>query len=344
MDPPKPYLPSRRELAAALARLPSAGATAAQLDEWIAPPPPTLMLDPKPSIEAMAAVPPRPGPAALPPPLVGSPARYREMARQEMARQEMARQEMAHLALAAEASARRMALEIESSTWSTVGRSLPSTAASLDALYASYLSPRTPPTLLGLRPSLSTRIDDLRAHALAHPQVGALAPLSSDEPLATAGRLAARSAALALSGPRPPSLATSHALARAQAQARIGASAAPSAEPYDAWRSPPRGPAPFPAPRAAAALATPALPPRVPKLRHKPPRAFPVVLFDVVSCDGLSDIVSWLPHGRGFLVHDKRRFEREVLPRHFDGAKFTSFTRRLKRWNFVRVPRGKELG
>lgn len=33
-----------------------------------------------------------------------------------------------------------------------------------------------------------------------------------------------------------------------------------------------------------------------------------------------------------------------ILDRHFAGAKFTSFTRRLKRWNFVRVPRGPELG
>lgn len=33
-----------------------------------------------------------------------------------------------------------------------------------------------------------------------------------------------------------------------------------------------------------------------------------------------------------------------VLSHYFDSAKFTSFTRRLKRWNFKRVPRGPELG
>ena len=55
-------------------------------------------------------------------------------------------------------------------------------------------------------------------------------------------------------------------------------------------------------------------------------------------------IISWLPHGRGFSIHDKQRFATEILPYHFEGAKFTSFTRRLKRWNFERVSRGPEMG
>ena len=49
-------------------------------------------------------------------------------------------------------------------------------------------------------------------------------------------------------------------------------------------------------------------------------------------------------HGRGFVIHDRNRFTNLVLMRFFDGAKFTSFTRRLKRWRFVRIPRGPELG
>ena len=55
-------------------------------------------------------------------------------------------------------------------------------------------------------------------------------------------------------------------------------------------------------------------------------------------------IISWLPHGKGFSIHDKQRFATEILPYHFEGAKFTSFTRRLKRWNFERVSRGPEMG
>jgi len=71
---------------------------------------------------------------------------------------------------------------------------------------------------------------------------------------------------------------------------------------------------------------------------------FPETLMEVISSGAYSDVVSWLPHGRGFVVLNKQFFERDVLPLHFDGAKYTSFTRRLKRWSFERVPRGPELG
>ena len=71
---------------------------------------------------------------------------------------------------------------------------------------------------------------------------------------------------------------------------------------------------------------------------------FPETLFDVLSRKEYGHIISWLPHGRGFVIHDKNRFADMILPRYFDGAKYTSFTRRLKRWNFARVSRGPELG
>lgn len=73
-------------------------------------------------------------------------------------------------------------------------------------------------------------------------------------------------------------------------------------------------------------------------------KTFPETLFDIVSHEDHSHIVSWLPHGKGFVIHDKRRFASLILPRYFDGAKFTSFTRRLKRWSFRRISRGPELG
>lgn len=47
------------------------------------------------------------------------------------------------------------------------------------------------------------------------------------------------------------------------------------------------------------------------------------------------DIISWLPHGRGFIIRDKRRLADEVLPKYFKESKYTSFTRRLNRWNFT---------
>eukprot|EP00558_Chaetoceros_sp_UNC1202_P009149 CAMPEP_0197235814 /NCGR_PEP_ID=MMETSP1429-20130617/3149_1 /TAXON_ID=49237 /ORGANISM="Chaetoceros sp., Strain UNC1202" /LENGTH=336 /DNA_ID=CAMNT_0042694505 /DNA_START=192 /DNA_END=1202 /DNA_ORIENTATION=+ len=50
----------------------------------------------------------------------------------------------------------------------------------------------------------------------------------------------------------------------------------------------------------------------------------------------ISEIISWLPHGHGFIVCDKERFEKEVLPVYFKKkSQYTSFTRRLNRWNFT---------
>ena len=88
---------------------------------------------------------------------------------------------------------------------------------------------------------------------------------------------------------------------------------------------------------AAAKNGTPAATPRS--------KNFPEMLFDVISAEEEHGrIVSWLPHGKGFIIHDKDLFASLILPRYFDGAMFKSFTRRLKRWNFTCVSRGPELG
>jgi HSF-type DNA-binding len=65
---------------------------------------------------------------------------------------------------------------------------------------------------------------------------------------------------------------------------------------------------------------------------------------DILSNDAYEPIVSWLPSGQGFLIHKKKAFATEVLPKHFKAAKFTSFTRKLNRWGFNRAPRGPETG
>ena len=72
---------------------------------------------------------------------------------------------------------------------------------------------------------------------------------------------------------------------------------------------------------------------------------FPEILYEIISNEKDNHaVISWLPHGKGFVIHDKKVFSEKILPDHFDGAKYTSFTRRLKRWNFERVPRGPEMG
>jgi HSF-type DNA-binding len=57
------------------------------------------------------------------------------------------------------------------------------------------------------------------------------------------------------------------------------------------------------------------------------------------------EMMAWLPHGRAFAIYRKREFASEVLPKYFlKAAKYSSFTRKLNRWGFVRVTRGPETG
>jgi len=72
---------------------------------------------------------------------------------------------------------------------------------------------------------------------------------------------------------------------------------------------------------------------------------FPAFLHDVVS-DEKFDSIFWLSCGTRFVISDREKFSKTVLNQ-FGGrgqAKFTSFTRRLKRWDFRRVPSGREMG
>jgi hypothetical protein len=65
---------------------------------------------------------------------------------------------------------------------------------------------------------------------------------------------------------------------------------------------------------------------------------------DILSEEGQAETISWLPHGNGFIIHKKKTFANEILPKYFKASKFTSFTRKLNRWGFSRVPRGPETG
>lgn len=73
-------------------------------------------------------------------------------------------------------------------------------------------------------------------------------------------------------------------------------------------------------------------------------RSFPSKLFRVVSDEANIDIIQWLPGGRAFIIYDKKRFATNILPHYFKQSQFSSFTRKLSRWNFVRVNRGPLMG
>jgi HSF-type DNA-binding len=65
---------------------------------------------------------------------------------------------------------------------------------------------------------------------------------------------------------------------------------------------------------------------------------------DILANEENADIISWLPHGFGFVIHKKKVFASDILPYHFKASKFTSFTRKLNRWGFSRMARGPETG
>lgn len=63
---------------------------------------------------------------------------------------------------------------------------------------------------------------------------------------------------------------------------------------------------------------------------------FPLKLMAILDNEEeFSSVITWLPHGRGFTIRDKGKFEKEILPTHFKQTKYTSFTRRLNRWSFT---------
>ena len=69
---------------------------------------------------------------------------------------------------------------------------------------------------------------------------------------------------------------------------------------------------------------------------------FPVKLFNMLEHIDLNEpelakIISWQPHGRAFVAHDVKRFEKEVLPRFFDQKYWASFRRQLNLWGFRRL-------
>jgi hypothetical protein len=72
---------------------------------------------------------------------------------------------------------------------------------------------------------------------------------------------------------------------------------------------------------------------------------FPQRLMSILSDERNTDAICWLPHGRAFIIRNRKLFGEMVMPKFFPRkSKYSSFTRKLNRWNFVRVSSGPELG
>ncbi|GKY93709.1 hypothetical protein MPSEU_000338100 [Mayamaea pseudoterrestris] len=68
--------------------------------------------------------------------------------------------------------------------------------------------------------------------------------------------------------------------------------------------------------------------------------AFPLRLqriLDKLEADGETDVMSWLPHGRAFIVRDVNRFVNELSPVHFNQSRYASFQRQLHMYGFSRI-------
>lgn len=67
-------------------------------------------------------------------------------------------------------------------------------------------------------------------------------------------------------------------------------------------------------------------------------------MLDKLEADGHVEVVSWLPHGRAFMVHDPDRFVTELMPVYFNQTKYSSFQRQLHMYNFCRITTGRDKG
>jgi hypothetical protein len=59
---------------------------------------------------------------------------------------------------------------------------------------------------------------------------------------------------------------------------------------------------------------------------------------------GHSAVVSWLPGGKAFKVHNKEDFCDELMPAFFNSSKYKTFQRSLNLWGFKSVSRGPDKG
>jgi len=72
------------------------------------------------------------------------------------------------------------------------------------------------------------------------------------------------------------------------------------------------------------------------KWTHK--QRFPNALLDMLSNPQFASIVSWIPNGRAFTIHDESKFTSLILPKYFPRITvFRSFVRKLNRWGFHSV-------
>lgn len=67
------------------------------------------------------------------------------------------------------------------------------------------------------------------------------------------------------------------------------------------------------------------------------PASFPVKLHAILTREELTDIITWMPHGRSFKILNIREFELRVLPVYFKSSRVSSFLQEAWEWGFHKV-------
>ncbi|KAL3915120.1 MAG: hypothetical protein SGILL_005797, partial [Bacillariaceae sp.] len=68
-------------------------------------------------------------------------------------------------------------------------------------------------------------------------------------------------------------------------------------------------------------------------------KKFPFKCHEMLSYaekNSLEHIVSWLPGGKGFQIHDQQAFCKQVLKPTFNHSNFKSFEKQLNNWSFTK--------
>ena len=78
--------------------------------------------------------------------------------------------------------------------------------------------------------------------------------------------------------------------------------------------------------------------------RHSKRKMFPTLLHQFVSDPQNSNIITWLPHGRSFMLLKRDEFALHNGKSYFKLTKVKSFLRQLNGWGFHRVNKGAEKG
>lgn len=67
-------------------------------------------------------------------------------------------------------------------------------------------------------------------------------------------------------------------------------------------------------------------------------------MLEEADTEGHNSIVSWLPGGKAFKVHEQKAFVGRIMPRYFNQTKYRSFQRQLNVWGFERIQDGPGRG